>query len=128
VVLDRPTRKRCEFLVLRKDRKDGSGAYEQVFFRTETAIRAHRSRGRVELSAGAELDVAIDLRERYPWRFPGARVVRRACPGDYMAPSRRDAAGRGRAQDLAEPVLRLRQCAPSTRPRGAREPAARGAW
>ncbi len=84
VVLDRPTRKRCEFLVLRKDRKDGSGAYEQVFFRTETAIRAHRSRGRVELSARAELDIAIDLRERYPWRFPGARTARRALPaGDY---------------------------------------------
>jgi len=84
VVLDRPTRKRCEFLVLRKDRKDGSGAYEQVFFRTETAIRAHRSRGRVELAARADLDIAIDPRERYPWRFPGARVARRALPaGDY---------------------------------------------
>ena len=84
VVLDRPTRKRCEFLVLRKPRKDGSGVYEQVFFRTETAIRAHRSRGRVELAATAELDVVIDLRERYPWRFPGARVARRALPaGDY---------------------------------------------
>jgi len=84
VVLDRPTRKRCEFLVLHKNRKDGSGPYEQVFFRTETAIRAHRSRGRVELHAGAELDIAIDLRERYPWRFPGARISRRALPaGDY---------------------------------------------
>lgn len=84
LVLDRPTRKRCEFLVLTKPRKDGGGAHEQVFFRTETAIRAHRSRGRVELHAPASIDVAIDLRERYPWRFPGARVARRALPaGDY---------------------------------------------
>lgn len=84
VVLDRPSRKRCEFLVLRKARKDGSGDYEQVFFRTETAVRAHRTRGRVELASRAELDVVIDLQERYPWRFPGARVTRRRLPaGDY---------------------------------------------
>jgi len=84
IALDRPSRKRCEFLSLRKPRKDGSGDYEQVFFRTETAIRAHRSRGRVELAPRAALDVAIDLQERYPWRFPGARVSRRRLPvGDY---------------------------------------------
>ncbi len=84
VVLDRPRRKRCEFLSLRRERKDGTGSYEQVFFRTETAIRAHRSRGRVELGNRVSIDVAIDLRERYPWRFPGARVTRRELPvGDY---------------------------------------------
>jgi hypothetical protein len=84
LALDRPTRKRCEFLVLRKPRADGSGDYEQVFFRTELAVRAHRTRGRVELSASAPLDVVIDAQERYPWRFPGARVTRRQLPaGDY---------------------------------------------
>jgi hypothetical protein len=84
VVLDRPSRKRCEFLVLRKPRQDGNGHHEQVFFRTETAVRAHRTRGRVELGTRAALDVVVDLRERYPWRFPGARVSRRALPvGDY---------------------------------------------
>jgi hypothetical protein len=84
VTLDRPARRRCEFLVVRKLRKDGTGAYEQVFFRTESALRAHRRPGRVELVASAELDVAIEARERYPWRFPGARVERRALPaGDY---------------------------------------------
>jgi hypothetical protein len=84
VVLDRPTRKRCEFLSLRKQRADGSGSYEQVFFRTESAIRAHRTRGRVELVARAPLELVVDLRERHPWRFPGARVSRRALPvGDY---------------------------------------------
>jgi len=84
VVLDRPLRKRCEFLSLTRERKDGSGSYEQVFFRTETAIRAHRSRGRVELVRREALHVAVDRRERYPWRFPGARVTRRDLPvGDY---------------------------------------------
>ena len=84
VTLDRPSRKRCEFLVVTKRRKDGAGSYEQVFFRTESAIRAHRSRGRVELAASAELDIVIDLQERYPWRFPGAHVTRRRlASGDY---------------------------------------------
>jgi hypothetical protein len=85
VVLDRPQRKRCEFLTVQKTRRDGSGVYEQVFFRTESGIRAHRSRTRVELrTAAAALTVVIDSAERYPWRFPGASVTRRRLPvGDY---------------------------------------------
>lgn len=85
VTLDRPTRKRCEFLVIRKERRDGSGAYEQVFFRTQSAIRAHRSRTRVELGArDVPLTVVVDSAERYPWRFPGAVVRRRPlAAGDY---------------------------------------------
>lgn len=85
VVLDRPNRKRCEFLAVKKDRRDGSGSYEQVFFRTESGIRAHRSRTRVELrEAGPPLHIVIDSGERYPWRFPGAAVGRRKLAvGDY---------------------------------------------
>jgi hypothetical protein len=88
VALERPRRRRCEFLSVTKTRKDGRGSFEQVFFRTESALRAHRSRGRVELAARAELDLVIDARERYPWRFPGARVTRRELPaGDYALAS-----------------------------------------
>lgn len=86
VVLDRPTRKRCEFLVVRKERRDGSGSYEQVFFRTESGIRAHRSRTRVELKGRPTepLHIVVDSAERYAWRFPGAVVVRRQLAvGDY---------------------------------------------
>ena len=85
VVLDRPNRKRCEFLVVRKEKKDGSRGYEQVFFRTESGIRAHRSRTRVELrSPDASLRIVVDSGERYPWRFPGASVERRKlAAGDY---------------------------------------------
>ena len=85
VALDRATRKRCEFLVVRKDRKDGNGSYEQVFFRTQSGIRAHRSRTRVELAGReAPLRLVVDSAERYPWRFPGAEVVRRPlAAGDY---------------------------------------------
>jgi hypothetical protein len=84
LTLDRAARRRCEFLVVRKLRKGGDGAYEQVFFRTDSALRAHRRPGRVELVASAGLELAIDARERYPWRFPGAGVERRPLPaGDY---------------------------------------------
>ncbi|MFN9729699.1 MAG: ERCC4 domain-containing protein [Pseudomonadota bacterium] len=86
VTLDRAQRKRCEFLVLNKPLRDGSGTYEQVFFRTEAAVRAHRTAKRAELSIAREavIDVAVDSAERYPWTFPGARVVRRRLPvGDY---------------------------------------------
>lgn len=85
VTLDRPIRKRCEFLAVRKERRDGSGPYEQVFFRTESGIRAHRSRTRVELRAmDADLRIVVDSGERYPWRFPGATVERRKLAvGDY---------------------------------------------
>jgi hypothetical protein len=85
VVLDRATRKRCEFLTVVKPRKGGPGMVEQVFFRTESGIRAHRSRTRVELSGpDLPLGVVIDSLERYPWRFPGATVVRRKLAvGDY---------------------------------------------
>ena len=85
VTLDRPQRKRCEFLILEKPRKDG-GTFEQVFFRTEAAARAHKSSKYAELSTRAADDMAVvvDSMERYPWRFPGAHVSRRKLPvGDY---------------------------------------------
>lgn len=84
LALDRPQRKRCEFLKIEKRRKDGSGSYEQVFFRTESAVRAHKSSKRTELFTQGSLDVVIDSQERYPWRFPGATSTRRKMPvGDY---------------------------------------------
>lgn len=86
VTLDRAQRKRCEFLVLTKPLRDGSGTYEQVFFRTEAAVRAHKTAKRAELSLAREaaLEVAIDAAERYPWSFPGANATRRRLPvGDY---------------------------------------------
>jgi hypothetical protein len=85
IVLDRPVRKRCEFLTVAKPYRDGEGTYEQIFFRTESGFRAHRSRTRVELTAApSRLTIAIDSGERYPWRFPDAMVERRRLPvGDY---------------------------------------------
>lgn len=86
ISLDRAQRKRCEFLIVEKPRKDGTGVYEQVFFRTEIAVRAHKSSKYAELSARGQdaLQIAIDSMERYPWNFPGAEVRKRKLPvGDY---------------------------------------------
>lgn len=85
VTLDRAQRKRCEFLILEKPRREG-GTYEQVFFRTEAAVRAHKSSKYAELSArdAGGVHIVIDSTERYPWTFPGADVQRRRLPvGDY---------------------------------------------
>jgi ERCC4-type nuclease len=70
--------------VVEKPRREG-GTYEQIFFRTESGIRAHRSRTRLELARPpGELRIVVDSAERYPWRFPGAAVERRKLAvGDY---------------------------------------------
>lgn len=86
IVLDRPTRKRCELLAISKPYRDaGRGVHEQIFFRTESGIRAHRSRSHAELRTdGVALTVLVDSAERYPWRFPNARTERRKLrSGDY---------------------------------------------
>lgn len=84
VTLDRPQRKRCEFLKVTKPAPDGGEPHEQLFLRTEAAARAHRTKGRVEITPTTGLDVVVDLQERYPYTFPGAAVTKRRLPvGDY---------------------------------------------
>ncbi|MEK7402616.1 MAG: ERCC4 domain-containing protein [Gemmatimonadota bacterium] len=86
IVLDRPLRKRCELLAVRKPYRDSArGMHEQIFFRTESGIRAHRSRTRAEIRPdGVAIAVAVDSAEKYPWRFPGATTERRKLRvGDY---------------------------------------------
>lgn len=85
VSLDRGMRKRAEFLSITKTRADGA-SYQQIFFRTESGIRAHRSRARVELLAKPDTDatILIDSAERYPWTFAEATTLRRKLAvGDY---------------------------------------------
>lgn len=85
VVLDRPTRKRCEFLMVEKPYKGRDGAYSQIFFRTESGIRAHRSRSHLETRpSDHRLTIAVDSGEKYAWNFPDASVTRRRLAvGDY---------------------------------------------
>jgi len=86
VVLDRPRHKRCDFLFLEKESKATPGErYEQIFWRTEAALKARRTLSKLTLGrAKTDLTVAVDSRERYGWRFPGCKIERRALAvGDY---------------------------------------------
>ena len=83
IVLDRHNRKRCDFLFLKKVAASGE-AQEQIFFRTQTGLRSHRSKGSPLLYGSEKLEIVIDSSERYPWRFPSANLGRSRLPaGDY---------------------------------------------
>jgi hypothetical protein len=85
ITLDRPLKKRCEFLILEKAYKNKPGSYEQIFFKTQTAQREHKSRSRLSLHpTQTPFSVVIDSAERYPWKFPKAQIDKRKLPaGDY---------------------------------------------
>jgi len=84
VVLDRPVKKRCDFLFLKKKFKSKEGEYEQIFWRTERGLRERRPKVRVSSYVSRKISILIDTGERYPWKFPGAEVKREALPvGDY---------------------------------------------
>ncbi|MBK5943090.1 ERCC4 domain-containing protein [Halorhodospira sp. 9621] len=88
LVLDRQKRRRCDFLFLTKPYKNKPGHYEQIFFRTQGAVRAHKTRGRTQLFGDYPITALIDRAERYPWRFPGAETRRESLPaGDYALES-----------------------------------------
>jgi len=84
VVLDRPSRRRCDFLFLKKPYKNRPGEYEQVFWQTQQGLTERRPRVRFTIRPPRELHIVIDSHERYPWRFTGCRVERDQLPvGDY---------------------------------------------
>jgi hypothetical protein len=79
LVLDRPSQKRCDFLLLEK------GGREQIFWRTELSTKQRRPR--IKLGARglfAGLTICVDLRERNAYRFgPVPTEVRSLPAGDY---------------------------------------------
>ncbi len=84
ISLDRRTRRRCDFLFLKKPYKHRPGEYEQVFWQTQKGLKERRPRARFTIYGTATLHVLIDTNERYPWRFTGSQVERRSLPvGDY---------------------------------------------
>ncbi|MEF8794098.1 MAG: ERCC4 domain-containing protein [Thiohalorhabdus sp.] len=84
LTLDRPRQRRCDFLFLTKAYKNRPGHYQQIFFRTQEAMKGHPTRGRTQLFGDYRLEVLIDRAERYPWRFAGAETRRETLPaGEY---------------------------------------------
>ncbi len=89
VVLDRPKYKRCEFLFLKKRYKTREGEYEQIFWRTQQALKERRPRVKLTAQGSRFLHVIIDVKERYPWKLKGCKVTRERLPaGDYALKER----------------------------------------
>lgn len=84
IVLDRSINKRCDFIFLKKKYKTKEGEYEQIFWRTQKLIMEKPIRARLSTYLKEELNIIIDINERYPWKFPNSNVVRKKLPvGDY---------------------------------------------
>lgn len=84
LVLDRAINKRCDFLFLTKKYKTKEGEYEQIFWRTQKALRERRPKVKLSPYHKGELNVVIDANERYPWNFPNSFVKKDNLPvGDY---------------------------------------------
>jgi len=84
VVLDRAREKRCDFLFLKKRYKDRNEYYEQIFFRTQKLISENRTKFKLSIYHPGNLNIVIDINERYPWVFSGCNVFREKLPaGDY---------------------------------------------
>ncbi|HHV53898.1 MAG TPA: hypothetical protein GXX55_00355 [Firmicutes bacterium] len=83
LVLNRRQRRRCMFIWTE------SRGRTLIFWRTQQTIKSARPGIRVPAARGLEtrpLSIAVDHRERYPWRFPRqhAQIERRELPvGDY---------------------------------------------
>ncbi|MCX5970574.1 MAG: hypothetical protein NTV14_03605 [Coprothermobacterota bacterium] len=84
LVLNRPRKKRCDFLFLVKPYKEQDGSYEQIFWRTQEALRQRRPRSKLSTYVSPQLTILADSRERYGWSFPEESSKRKALAvGDY---------------------------------------------
>jgi len=84
VVLDRGKEKRCDFLFLTKKYKSGEGEYEQIFWRTQAGLLGNKPRLKLSTYHKGEMDIIVDIGEKYPWTFPDCNVEKDRLPvGDY---------------------------------------------
>ncbi len=84
IILDRATKKRCNFLFLTKKYKHKEGEYEQIFWQTQQGLAQHRPKYKLAYNKKEELTVFIDTGESYPWKFPLTNVIKQPLDaGDY---------------------------------------------
>ena len=84
IVLDRAKNRRCDFLFLEKQYKTRDGSYEQIFWRTQQALRERKPKVKLTTYRRHKLHVIIDMNERYPLRFTGCLIEKDRLPvGDY---------------------------------------------
>ncbi|MBI3354603.1 MAG: ERCC4 domain-containing protein [Nitrospirae bacterium] len=84
LVLDRAKNKRCDFLFLTKRYKTRDGEYEQIFWRTQQALRERKPRVKLTTYHAGRLNIIIDKNEKYAWKFSECAVEKAKLPaGDY---------------------------------------------
>jgi len=84
VVLDRAKNKRCDFLFLTKQYKTREGEYDQIFWRTQQALRERRPKVKLTTYYAGDLNIIVDISEKYAWRFPESSIEKAKLPvGDY---------------------------------------------
>lgn len=86
VILDRKTRKRCWFVFIKKEYKTRPGEfYEQVFWITQSSDAVRRPGAYVpKVREDISLEIIIDKRERYPYKFGYTKTKKENLPvGDY---------------------------------------------
>lgn len=86
IILDRKTKRRCWFLFLKKEYKTKPGEfYDQVFWITQSSAIVRRPGAYIpRVREGGGLEIIIDKRERYAYKFGYARTIRENLPvGDY---------------------------------------------
>jgi len=86
ILLNRKIKKRCWFLFLEKEYKTKPGEfYEQIFWITQSSAKIRRKGAYIPKgSKELVLEVILDKRERYPYRFEKAIIKKENLPvGDY---------------------------------------------
>ena len=86
ITIDRPTRKRCWFIFLKKEYKNKPGEfYEQVFWITRSSAIQRRAGAYIpHTGKETQLEIWIDNRERYPYRFAKGTIEKKQLSvGDY---------------------------------------------
>ena len=84
VVLDRPQKKRCSFLFLKKKYKNKPGEYEQIFWQTRSGLTQRGPGYKLSYYNQRSYCVYVDSSERYAWNFPGLQSSTEKLPvGDY---------------------------------------------
>jgi hypothetical protein len=86
LILDRKTKRRCWFIFLKKEYKTRPGDYyEQIFWITQSAMKMRGAGAYIPQGGKKEqMEIIIDQRERYPYKFTNALTKRENLPvGDY---------------------------------------------
>lgn len=86
LILDRKTKRRCWFIFLKKAYKTRPGDYyEQIFWITQSAMKMRGAGAYIPQGGKKEqMEIIIDQRERYPYKFANALTKRENLPvGDY---------------------------------------------